>query len=69
MIKEDHRHWKPAKKRGAEGRTFGSGADAYLLYMWIILFVEAYRFDEVYAEKVRKKSGRRIETLLEKLTA
>ncbi len=43
--------------------------DLYRLYMQVILFVEAYRFDEAHAEKVRKRSGRKMEALLEKLTA
>ncbi len=43
--------------------------DLYRLYMQIILFVEAYRFDEAYAENVRRRSGRKMEVLQEKLTA
>ena len=43
--------------------------DLYRLYMQIILFVEAYRFDEAYAENVKRRSGRKMAVLLENLTA
>ncbi len=41
--------------------------DLYRLYMAVILYVEAYRFDDGYAAGVRRSNSKRMERLLKKL--